>query len=231
VAFLGADTGDWARLQSHLVNAYRRNSTLISLLVELLIERHRDRDDIDVEGVRDFLDHRIPALALEDRTGELIWLLFLMIALRIEIDAQRFERLYSLEEPMCALLLSVADARGLIAGTLDRSLWNQSLTEDGLRGAMWLYAYDGPRLELVGGASTAHIEQDPYFSILHARGVTFLSVEEGLTSITGAMRARRRADNLHRAWMRHEFIEDFDVKEWEIGDDDEEAGFNEAGEY
>jgi hypothetical protein len=29
--------------------------------------------------VRDFLDQRIPALALVDRTGELIWLLFLMV--------------------------------------------------------------------------------------------------------------------------------------------------------
>lgn len=231
VAFLGADTGDWGRLQSHLVNAYRRNSTLISLLVELLIERHRGRNDVDVEGVRDFLDHRIPALALEDRTGELIWLLFLTIALEIEIDARRFERLYSLEEPMCALLLSVAHARGLVAGTVDRSLWNQSLTGDGLRGPMWLYAYEGPRHGLIGGATTAHIEQDPYFSILHARGVTFLSVEKGLALMAGATRARRRADNLHRAWMRHEFAEDFDVEEWEIGDGDEEAGFSEDYEY
>ena len=45
------------------------------------------------------------------------------------------------------------------------------------------------------------------------------------------MRTRRRADNLHRAWMRHEFTEDFDVDEWEIGDDDEEAGFDEDGDY
>lgn len=227
VAFLSADTGDWGRLQSHLVNAYRRNSTLVSLLVELLIERHRDRGDLDLEGVRDFLDHRIPALALEDRTGELIWLLFLMIALEIKIDARRFERLYSLEEPMCALLLSAADARGLIAGAVDRSLWNQSLAGDGLRGPMWLYAYEGPRRDLVGHASTVHIEQDPYFSILHARSVDFLSVDAGISSITGEMRARRRADNLHRAWMRKEFADDFDVDDWEVGDEDEDIDYNE----
>ena len=231
VAFLGADTSDWGRLQSHLVNAYRRNSTLVSLLVELLIGRHRDYGDVDVEGVRDFLDHRIPTLALEDRTGELIWLLFLMIALEIKIDARRFERLFSLEEPMCALLLSEAAARGLILGALDRSLWNQSLSGDGLRGPMWLYAYEGARRNLVGHSSTAHIEQDPYFSILHARCINFISVETGLDSITGAMRARRRADNLHRAWMRHEFIEDFDVNEWEVGEDHEDADFNENWDY
>ncbi|MCT4334643.1 RNA-directed DNA polymerase [Paracoccus sp. YLB-12] len=226
VAFLGVDTSDWSRIQSHLINAYRRNSTIVSLLVELLIERHRDQNDVDIEGVRDFLDHRIPTLALEDRTGELIWLLFLMIALEVRIDAQRFERLYSLEEPMCALLLSAADARGLIIGTIDRSLWNRSLTAEGLRGSMWLYAYEGPRHNIVGHGSTAHIEQDPYFSILHARGVDFLSVEAGLESITGAMRVRRRADNLHHARMRRDFIDDFDVEEWDIGDEDDEYDAN-----
>jgi hypothetical protein len=223
VAFLGASTGDWSSLQSHLVNAYRRNSTLISLLVELLIERHRDRGDVNIESIRDFLDHRIPALTLEDRTGELIWLLFLMIALEIKISAQRFERLFSLEEPMCALLLSAAAARGLIMGTIDQSLWNQSLTGDGLRGPMWLYAYESPRHGFVGTTSTTHIEQDLYFTTLHARNVNFLSLEDGLRSITGAMHRRRRADNLHWAWMRHEFTDDFDVEEWEIGGDDENA--------
>jgi hypothetical protein len=154
-----------------------------------------------------------------------------MVALEIKIDAQRFERLYSLEEPMCALLLSVAEARGFIAGTVDRSLWNLSLTGDGLRGPMWLYAYEGPRHDLVGGASNAHVEEDRYFSIFHARRVAFLSVEEGLASITGAMRARRRADNLHHARMRREFSEAYDVEDWEIGGDDEDAGFNEDQDY
>ncbi len=219
-------TNDWGRLQSHLVNAYRRNSTLVSLLVELMIERHRDRGDLNLEAVRDFLDHRIPALALEDRTGELIWFLFLMIALGIKIDAKRFERLYSLEEPMCALLLSIAEERDLIAGAVDRSIWNRSLSGEGLRGPMWLYAYDGARRNVVGQAATAHIEEDPYFSILHARGVCFFSMEKGLASITGAIRARRRADNLHQAWVRRDFIDDFDVGDWEVGDVDAELDEN-----
>ena len=209
------------------MNAYRRNSTLIAFLVEILIERHRDSGDVDLEGLRDFLDHRIPALALEDRTGELIWLLFLMIALEIEVDTRRFEQLYAIEEPMCALLLTDADNRGLITGAVDRSLWNQALSGDGLRGRMWLYAYEAPRRHLVGNVSTAHIEQDPYFSILHARDIDFLSVEEGVSAITGAMRARRRADNLHSAAVRLAFSNDFDVNDWDVGDDDDEVEYDE----
>lgn len=231
VAFLSVRTEDWINLQSHLVNAYRRNNTLVPLLVEILIERQRDCGDVDIEGVRDFLDHRIPALALEDRTGELIWLLFLMIALEVRIDANRFERLYSLEEPMCALLLSAASTRDLINGDIDRSLWDQSLNADGLRGKMWLYAYEGARLNLAGNPSTNHISSDNYFSLLFDRNISFFSIEEGLRSITGAMRTRRRIDNRHRARMREEFIDDFDIGDWSIGDDDENEGFDENWDY
>jgi hypothetical protein len=66
LAFLSADGETWRRLQKHLVNAYRRNSTLVSLLVELLIARYHEQKDVDIEDVRDFLDHRIPTLALEE---------------------------------------------------------------------------------------------------------------------------------------------------------------------
>ena len=155
-------------MQSYLVNAYRRNSTIVSLLVELLVARHVKYGDVDVKSVQDFLDHRIPTLALEDRTGELIWLLFLMIALGIEIDADRFQRVFSLAEPMCALLISLAKKRGLISGNIDISFWKQSLCEAGLDGPMWLYSYEGARSALVDGGSLEHIEKHPYFAILRA---------------------------------------------------------------
>lgn len=222
VAFLGAGTDAWKHLQSNLINAYRRNSTLVSLLVELLIERHRDQADVDRGSIRDFLSHRIPALALEDRTGELIWLIFLMIALEIRIEADNFERLFGLEEPMCALLVCEAKSRGLIEGEIDRNLWNQSLSADGLRSHMWLYAYEGARRDIVGHTGTAHIEQEQFFSILDRRRISFLSVEAGLDTITGAMRARRRADNIHHARLRTELADNFNPEDWDFGDDEED---------
>jgi len=215
-------------LQSHLINAYRRNSTIVSLLVELLVERHHTIGDVDGDSVRDFLDHRIPTLALEDRTGELIWLLFLLIAVEIKLDARCFERLYSLEDPMCALLISLAAERGLVQGGIDPAVWNASISEDGLEGSMWLYAYEGPRLGIVHGATTEHIEQHPYFSILHKKKIGFLSLEEGIAAVLGGM-TRRRTDAAHRARLRDVFeglmegngwgdFEDFDEFEAEAED-------------
>lgn len=227
-AFRNADGKDWGILQSHLVNAYRRNNTLVSLFVEVLIERHLTHGDINTKRIREFLDHRIPALALEDRTGELIWLIFLMVVLELKIDAHRFERLYSLEEPMCAILLSLAATRDLLIGEIDQRYWNNSLTGNGLRGPMWLYSYEGPRLNLVENPSTDHISGDPYFLPLLKKKVGFLSIDADLRSITNSMHARRKADNIHRAKIRKKYIDDYDFKDWSIGEDED---FDDGWEY
>ena len=221
VAFLGTESKNWARLQSQLITAYRRNSTIVSLLVEILVERHQTKNDVDVESVRDFLKHRIPTLALEDRTGELIWFLFLMIALEIKLDAQCFERLYSLEEPMCALLVSLAANRGLVKGQIDPTVWNASLDSDGLEGAMWLYAYEGPRLGVIQNATTAHIEQHAYFSILHKKKIGFLSIDDGISAVSEGM-TRRRVDNAHHARVRNRFAGLVGMQDWADLDLDED---------
>lgn len=226
VAFLEADTKDWTRLQSHLINAYRRNSTMVSLLVELLVERQQTKSDVDCKGVQDFLRHRIPALALEDRTGELIWLLFFMISVEIKLDARCFERLYSVEDPMCALLISLAADRGLVQGDIDQTVWNASINQAGLEGSMWLYAYEGPRLGIAHGMSTDHIEQHPYFSILHQKNIGFISIEDGIAGILAGM-GRRRIDSTHRAQLRDDFedlMEGDGEGEFEDFDDSEADG-------
>ena len=228
VAFLGTESKNWACLQSQLITAYRRNSTIVSLLVEILVERHQTKNDVDIESLRDFLKHRIPTLALEDRTGELIWLLFLMIALEVKLDAQCFERLYSLEEPMCALLVSIAANRELVKGKIDPAVWNLSLNSDGLEGAMWLYAYEGPRLGVIQNATTAHIEKHAYFSILYKKKIGFLSIEDGISAVSEGM-TRRRVDNAHHARVRNRFAglsgrqdwADLDLDEY-LEDEDED---------
>jgi hypothetical protein len=219
IAFLGADKDTWRGLQSYLVNAYRRNSTIISLLVELIIGRHIEHGDVDIASLRDFLDHRIPTLAIEDRTGELVWLLFLVASLKIEIRADSLEPVFKLEEPMCAILISLAKKWDCVAGSIESSVWQRSLSEAGLNGAMWLYSYEGSREGLIQGASLDHIRNHPYFQILNAENVGFLSVDKGVSAIVGGM-VQRRADNAHRARIRESWADLSDIDDWDISDDE-----------
>jgi|GEM_PF-695384 len=221
-AFLRCDGNTWKVLTRHLINAYRRNSTLVSLFVELLVARYKSNpNDVDCGAIADFLCHRIPVLALEDRTGELIWLLFLMIVLRIKLDAQYFDRLVSLEEPMCALLIRQAYREGLILGKLDTSTWDARVNTIGLDSPMWLYAYEAARLGFTSGKNK-HIEDHPFFSIFLKHNVSFLSIEGGVAAILGGA-AGRRIDNLHQAQLRRAFknltFDDLELED-DMGEDD-----------
>ncbi len=191
----------------------------MSFLVELLIARHvADPNDIERTAIGDFLDHRIPALALEDRTGELIWLLFLMVVLRVELKAACFERLTSLEEPMCALLIRYAESEGLISGNLNTSQWDAHVNAAGLDGPMWLYAYEVGRLRIIS-MDDSYITDHSFFAALLEHQVAFLSIEAGVAAVTNAQ-AGRRIDNRHRAKFRVAF-DDLDFDNWELGDNED----------
>lgn len=121
----------WRTIQSLLINAYRRNSTLVSLVVEIFILRQIDHGDLDLNNLKDFLDHRLPALARANRTGEIIWLLFLAIRLGVVVGAYAADSLLPVDNAMVGLLAALAKSRNLIQGQLDLALWNASHTPDG----------------------------------------------------------------------------------------------------
>ena len=123
--------GDWKRVQSFLINAYRRNSTLVSLLVELCILRQVEQGDVDLHNLKEFVDHRIPVLARANRTGEMVWLLFLSIRLNVVLAQNAVAPLCGMRNAMEALLVAFAASRQLVSGHVDFAVWNS------LSGAPW----------------------------------------------------------------------------------------------
>lgn len=224
-------TDGWSSVQGMLINAYRRNSTLVSFLVEVFILRQVQHSDVDLADLKEFLDHRIPVLAQANRSGEIIWFLFLAMRLDIVISNKAASSLVQIDNAMVALLLAVANSRRQVSGHVDLSGWNASLTPDGLRGQMWLYAYEAARLGLAPGFTTAFIEQDPYFSLLLARGVSFFNLNNGFTSINATLRSRRE-DNVRTSRLRADFLDDFDFDTEDYDDDDfEDFDFEDSLDY
>lgn len=83
---------------------------------------------------------------------------------------------------------------------------------------MWLYAYESVGLGINPLASAAFIEADPYFSLLHAKKIRFLSIATGFTSITTTLRSLR-GDNVRLQRVRDDFLDDFMFELDEIDDD------------
>ena len=229
-AFVNAD--EWSALQSHLINAYRRNSTLVSLLVEVLVLREIEHGDLDRAKLAGFLERRLPELAQENRTGEIIWLLLLVVRLELELSSSRLTPLFHLENSMVALMLTYAANRGTLSGAVDHSTWQQSLSEEGLRGPMWLYAYETIRNGTNPSTDRTFIEQDPFFSLLLNRDIKFFDPERGFASIGAELRLRR-AENTRARILRQDFLDDFDIDLLEFDEDeiDQEPDMDFDDEY
>src|SRR5258708_30911681 len=58
-------------------------------------------------------------------------------------------------------------------GFIDQSSWDHSLTADGLRSSMWLYAYESVLKNLNSTRSKGHVTSDPYFGPLLAQNIEF----------------------------------------------------------
>ena len=216
-AFVNAD--EWSALQSHLINAYRRNSTLVSFFVEVLILREIEHEDVDKAKLAGFLERRLPELAQENRTGEIVWLLLLVVRLEVELPSNRLSPLFQLENSMVALLLTYASNQGKLLGEVDHEVWQQHLTGEGLRGPMWLYAYESIRNGTNPSSDRTFIEQDPFFSALLARNIKFFDPERGFDSVGAALRLRR-AENIRTRALREDFLEDFDFDLLEFDEDE-----------
>jgi hypothetical protein len=215
-SFVNCD--DWGGLQSHLINAYRRNSTLISSLVEFVILREVEHGDVDRTKLQGFLERRLPELAQENRTGEVIWLLLLVIRLKIKISSERVSPLFRLENSMIALMATYASHQGLISGAVDHSFWNRHLTQQGLRSPMWLYAYESIRNGTNPSKDETFIEDDPFFSLLLRRNIEFFDPSRGYDSIGSTLRVRR-GENTRAGILRRDFLNDFDIDLLEFDDD------------
>ncbi len=211
---------NWTKIQSHLIAAYRRNASLVAFLVEITLLRQVERNDVELPKLTEFLEHRLPVLARENRTGEIIWFLFLAARLRVPLSASSVEPLTEIDNSMVALLTALCVNLRLVEGAIDLTRWNSALSGDGLRSGMWLYAYESVGLGINPVPSTAFIEADPYFALLQARKIRFLSIATGFTSINTTLRSLR-GDNVRLQRVRDDFLDDFTFELDELDDDND----------
>jgi hypothetical protein len=209
---------NWSRIQSHLIAAYRRNASLVAFLVEITLLRQIERSDVALPKLSEFLEHRIPVLARENRTGEIVWLLFMAIRLQIRLSADCLEPLTGIDNAMIALLVAQCVDRQLALGEVDFTNWNRSLTTDGLRSGMWLYAYESVGLGINPTPSPAFIEADPFFTRLYAKKVRFLSISSGFTSFNTTLRSLL-GDNARLRRVHDDFLDDFAIELDDLDDD------------
>jgi hypothetical protein len=222
---------DWSALQLSLISAYRRNSSLLPLLVEVCLLRQVAHGDVQTDILTEFIENRLPVLARANRTGEIVWLLFMAIRLGLRLSALQLAAVFPIENALIALLVVCLDHRNLVQGNVDRRLWDRSLTTGGLRSPMWLYAYEAATQGFIPGFNDNFITQDPYFGLLRAKRVQFFDVARGYDSMSTTLR-RLRNENTRRRRLR-EAIQEENFDEFDELDEgeDESDGSDDDDNY
>src|SRR5262249_3052544 len=189
------DCSNLGAAENYLISAYKKNSTLVNLLVELFVSRQQTHADVGLDVVRSFIESRLPLLCDQRRNGEATWLLFMVNALNLRIRARSVEPYFYENDPTVALLIADAKANNRILGTVEYKTWNQHLQTDSLDAEMWLYAYEGTLKNLTSSAGgDTFVRQHRYFSKLFEKKVEFYRSGQGLPAIKDILH-RRRLEN------------------------------------
>lgn len=208
-AFTQSD--DWGFLQDHIVSSYRRNTTLVDTLVETFLLRQDTRGDLNMPALTDFLASRLPLLSAHQRTGEILWLLYLACSLGIEVKADALAMCLRMPNPMIAILVTHAEAQDLIDGQIDTSYWQSYANAAGLRSNMFLYAYEAAKNEW---ADPSYCQEDPFYRLVLNESLSFFDIAAGRKGLSEVLTERERENRLSRLILsrtaRSEFTADSD---------------------
>lgn len=216
------DCTNWRFVENYLISVYKANATVIDVVVELIIQRHFAHNDVNVDLISPFINARLPLLCGQRRFGEAMWLLFLATSLNFEIPRKSIEGFFSEKDPVCAIMIADAKAKGLIKGKADYSTWNKSLTRDELDGDMWLYAYESTLKGLnKSNVGDGFVKSHLYFSELFARKIEFYRSGQGVFSLQETLR-RRKIENTaaHKIAAQLSMDDADNLDDW----DDEDIG-------
>jgi hypothetical protein len=133
--------------------------------------------------------------------------LFLCTSLKISIKSSIVSGLYEIEDGAAAVLLADAKRLGLVSGNIDRSVWNRSLSRDGLNSSMWLYAYESTLKKTNGMSIESHVTNHQYFGPLFSKKIEFYR-SGALHLNKNALLRRLRFANLRRRIQEARLSED-----------------------
>lgn len=213
------NSDEWRFIQDHMVSSYRRNSTLIEGLVETIILRHEAHGDLEIDALTDFVSSRLPSLAAQQRTGEIIWLLYMACKVRLSLRASVIENLLRIPNALVNVMVCQFAQIGLVNGRFSLASLQTACSQEGLRSEMWLFAYEAARNGWSAGGHS-YCSDDEYYGPLFSSNVSLFNIENGPKNLKDVLRLRARENTLTKWQMSHETGFDFDEEDDILDDED-----------
>ncbi len=174
---------NWRIYETFLLKAARANKTVIPSVVRILVSYNFENYPIDKKRIEKLIYDLLILNSPLAHHAEVAWALFLAKSLKIHISDDIITNISKLESSVCALIALDLRANKLISNNLDTSIWEQSLSTNGLRSNMWLLAYEANIKNWLKGETNAYVEKDKYFKVLKLKNISFYDVNKNLKHI------------------------------------------------
>ncbi len=112
--------------------------------------------------------------APQRHSSEVAWALWILLSLRVTIDADIVPLVLAMEDSVCALLLIEAAKRDLLGKPNSLSTLRRFLSADDLYGSRWMLAYEAIRSGwLLRRGQANYVAQDVHYNFLAQNDVYF----------------------------------------------------------
>jgi hypothetical protein len=153
-----------------------------------------------MKRVEKFISDVIRVHARVGHAWEVSWSLFIAKGLRIPLTRESLTDVFKLESSLCALLCMDLNARGLINGGIDETIWLPYGSVDGLASSMWLLAYEAVRKGWWSDGRQGYVANHELFGPMLRRGVYFYDEKRNVP------RLRRELKEAHTQRIRASLI-------------------------
>ena len=143
---------------------------------------------IDKKRIANFCGNVILHCAPNEHHSETVWALFLARELGISLPARVGSVISRVQSSVCALVSLDLARAGLLRGTLDTTMWSAALTPAGLKGPMWLLAYEAARKNWLASPQPGFLANDTYFGPMLASNVIFYDETAHITPLIRKVR-------------------------------------------
>jgi hypothetical protein len=167
-----ADNGDIyeAFLRASIVH----DSSTMPLVTKLLFDRQQANEITNEMEITNVVSRLLSFHSQFRHPYEVCWLLWLARVLKAEVPARVIQPICEMDDSVVALLMLDLRELGLVWG-MDTSRWETALKPESLYSDHWLLAYEAARREWLPESQTGYVGDDPFFSQLAARDVSFYS--------------------------------------------------------
>jgi hypothetical protein len=115
--------------------------------------------------------------------SEVAWSLWLALELGLRLNLDTATIVSKMRSSVCALVTLHLKSEGLIPSSLDTSFWRGFLDREGLRGGMWLLAYEASFKGWLPDLVNNFCAADPFFAELKQAGVYFYELPKRIAPL------------------------------------------------